>query len=463
MKKFVCLLVKKTFQGTRHLCHESAEHSRCLLESLKSIDRSIALLETFLIVICVTILILAEVAAAVLREIFRLNFSWIEEFLKYLVIWVGLLGASLATQSGEHISIEVVSRFAGKKVKRFISFFINLTAVLITLFLSIAATHYLMDDRREYLSSGGRPRYLAFGNIQHYYCPDAENQKRKELERVLMQTRGYVSMLAESIDTPSSDQENKIDYNRRMLNEALEKKEALSLWKQDFLKKLWEAQWKKELEKDWKESGLPSWEKMGPDGISHEARVKWQTLWLSRFWEEKGSREWREAWEREGLKEWQEKEEESEFTQDEFQEEWKDKWVRGMWSKSWKEEMELAWKSGGAKNSFLRSWKEKWVAEKWKTSWKMQWMDILSEHSKRHLSPGVCKYCRMQLLGEPLKIPRWILLLILPIGLGIICLRFFIHFCEAVLYAEDFESYKTQHDYGFRPEIVQPEEGNNKP
>ncbi|MDQ4425040.1 TRAP transporter small permease, partial [Thalassolituus sp.] len=53
--------------------------------------------------------------------IFGGGVSWIPPLLRVMVLWIGLLGALLATRSREHISIDLISRLGGPTLNRIAS------------------------------------------------------------------------------------------------------------------------------------------------------------------------------------------------------------------------------------------------------------------------------------------------------------------------------------------------------
>lgn len=55
------------------------------------------------------------------RSIFGGGVSWIPPLLRVMVLWIGLLGALLATRSREHISIDLISRLGGPTLNRIAS------------------------------------------------------------------------------------------------------------------------------------------------------------------------------------------------------------------------------------------------------------------------------------------------------------------------------------------------------
>lgn len=61
-----------------------------------------------------TMIVLAPVQI-VLRNFFDADISWGDPLLRLLVLWVGLLGALMASRAGRHISIDVLSRTLSKR------------------------------------------------------------------------------------------------------------------------------------------------------------------------------------------------------------------------------------------------------------------------------------------------------------------------------------------------------------
>ncbi len=90
------------------------------------LDEKISQVEQILIATLLAIMILLAFAQIVLRNFFATGFSWGDSLVRYLVVWVGFVGAAIATKEGKHITIEVISRWvsgAGRKVILAISHF----------------------------------------------------------------------------------------------------------------------------------------------------------------------------------------------------------------------------------------------------------------------------------------------------------------------------------------------------
>lgn len=69
--------------------------------------------EDLLLASVLSIMLLLAVTDIAMRLITGGSLIWIPPVLKILVLWLGLLGALLASRSQEHIAIDVISRFVG--------------------------------------------------------------------------------------------------------------------------------------------------------------------------------------------------------------------------------------------------------------------------------------------------------------------------------------------------------------
>ncbi|MBI4576228.1 MAG: TRAP transporter small permease subunit [Planctomycetes bacterium] len=74
---------------------------------LSGLDAGVALLERGLLVGLVASLVLLSAAQVVARQLLP---DWLPLFLRHEVLWIGLVGASLATREGSHITVDVVAK-----------------------------------------------------------------------------------------------------------------------------------------------------------------------------------------------------------------------------------------------------------------------------------------------------------------------------------------------------------------
>lgn len=119
---------------------------------LNFIDRGLARVEGFFLSSFLLIMILTAFAQVVARNLFSAGMLWADLLVRILLLWVGLLGASLATQLGQHLSIDVFTKFLGGRSQKVVSFFVKLFAAIVCLYLLQAAVGFIQSER----DSGGR-------------------------------------------------------------------------------------------------------------------------------------------------------------------------------------------------------------------------------------------------------------------------------------------------------------------
>jgi TRAP-type C4-dicarboxylate transport system permease small subunit len=74
-------------------------------------NETLGQVEKFLIGAMLSVMILLAFLQILLRNVFSTGISWGDPLVRYLVLWVGFIGASLATKEGKHITIEIFSRW----------------------------------------------------------------------------------------------------------------------------------------------------------------------------------------------------------------------------------------------------------------------------------------------------------------------------------------------------------------
>jgi TRAP-type C4-dicarboxylate transport system permease small subunit len=78
---------------------------------LLALDEHISRLEKILIAVLLTAMILVAFSQIVLRNFFSTGIDWGDSLVRYLVVWVGFVGAAIAAKEGRHITIDVFSRW----------------------------------------------------------------------------------------------------------------------------------------------------------------------------------------------------------------------------------------------------------------------------------------------------------------------------------------------------------------
>jgi TRAP-type C4-dicarboxylate transport system permease small subunit len=75
------------------------------------LDEQISRVEKVLVAALLTLMILTAFSQIMLRNFFSTGIDWGDALVRYLVVWVGFIGAAIATREGKHITIDVLSRW----------------------------------------------------------------------------------------------------------------------------------------------------------------------------------------------------------------------------------------------------------------------------------------------------------------------------------------------------------------
>jgi C4-dicarboxylate transporter DctQ subunit len=117
------------------------------MKLLEIINKYIEKIETGLLVLILSVMVFLAFLQVVLRNLLDQGILWADIFLRHLVLWVGFIGASLATREDKHINIDLFTRFLSKKGKGIARVITNLFAVIICLFLTKAGWTFVQDEK----------------------------------------------------------------------------------------------------------------------------------------------------------------------------------------------------------------------------------------------------------------------------------------------------------------------------
>ena len=101
--------------------------------------------ETFLCLLLFAMILLACLQIF-LRIFYASGILWADPLLRYMVIWVGLFGASVATKRSKHISIDIISHFVPERFQPWLHTLINFFSAGVCIALTYAAILFVRDE-----------------------------------------------------------------------------------------------------------------------------------------------------------------------------------------------------------------------------------------------------------------------------------------------------------------------------
>jgi C4-dicarboxylate transporter DctQ subunit len=110
---------------------------------ISGIDRSLLRFENFLIILLLSVMVLFAFFQVILRNVLSTGILWADIFLRHLVLWVGFIGASLATRESKHINIDILTRFVPKSKQSYFKIFIDFVSMSVCFVLAKAGYKFL--------------------------------------------------------------------------------------------------------------------------------------------------------------------------------------------------------------------------------------------------------------------------------------------------------------------------------
>ena len=118
------------------------------MRKLEKWSDALGRVEKLLVVVMLSVMILMAFLQIVLRNAFSTGISWADPLVRYLVLWVGFIGASLATKEEKHITIEVFSRWFSGNSALYLKMLSQLVSAVICGLLTFAGWTFVQNEAR---------------------------------------------------------------------------------------------------------------------------------------------------------------------------------------------------------------------------------------------------------------------------------------------------------------------------
>jgi TRAP-type C4-dicarboxylate transport system permease small subunit len=124
--------------------------------------KAIGLLEDALLVLLLASMVLVAGTQIVLRNLFDQSLLWADPLLRVSVLWVGMIGAMVATRHDKQISVDVVSRFLPPQWRARIRIVTDLFTAVVSAVVAWSAYRLMLEDR----AAGG----MSIGPVPLWVC-----------------------------------------------------------------------------------------------------------------------------------------------------------------------------------------------------------------------------------------------------------------------------------------------------
>lgn len=116
--------------------------------------------DTILVILLSSMILLAS-TQILLRNLFDLGIVWADPLLRVMVLWLGLVGATVASRDNKHIRIDLLSGFFKNTTHQFIQCLVGLFSAAICLIIAWYGMRWVQLDYLDGLSSfAGIPAWM---------------------------------------------------------------------------------------------------------------------------------------------------------------------------------------------------------------------------------------------------------------------------------------------------------------
>ena len=119
-------------------------------------------IEDSILVGLLLLMIFLSVLQIFLRNFFGAGIVWSEVLVRILVLWVGLIGAMVASRQGNHINIDIMDRYLSGRAKNLVKFVVEIFTALIC----IVVAYYSLQFVQMEFSDGG----VSFAKVPEWLC-----------------------------------------------------------------------------------------------------------------------------------------------------------------------------------------------------------------------------------------------------------------------------------------------------
>ncbi len=110
-----------------------------MFSMVKKINSYFVMAEKILLCTMVFVLLFLSFGQVILRNLFDFGYIWVDQIIKFQVMWLCFIGASLASEYKAHLCIDIFLSTATGKFKRFLEVSSNITLGMVCCFFIYAS------------------------------------------------------------------------------------------------------------------------------------------------------------------------------------------------------------------------------------------------------------------------------------------------------------------------------------
>ena len=119
------------------------------MKILRSIDTALTRAEGYLLITLLSVMVVLAFLQVVLRNLFSSGIFWADVLLRHILLWLGFLGAAIATSEHRHINIDALRRFLKPRVRSVVDMITDLFAAFICFLLAQSSWTFVMMEKED--------------------------------------------------------------------------------------------------------------------------------------------------------------------------------------------------------------------------------------------------------------------------------------------------------------------------
>jgi TRAP-type C4-dicarboxylate transport system permease small subunit len=113
---------------------------------LERLDKLGSTIETVVLVLMLTSMMVVAVSQIVMREAFGTGFGWADELIRLMVLWLALVGSIAACRENRHIRIDALSHVLPDAAVDALRIIVDLFAAVVCAVIALQAWRYLQVE-----------------------------------------------------------------------------------------------------------------------------------------------------------------------------------------------------------------------------------------------------------------------------------------------------------------------------
>lgn len=117
------------------------------MKALLKLNEVVGKVEAFFLCFFLMTMVVLAFVQVVARNVFNAGIPWADTVVRLMVLWVGFLGACLATKLDQHLTMEVLTKYMSERIKHATSILVKIFAMVVCYYLFMASLKFLANER----------------------------------------------------------------------------------------------------------------------------------------------------------------------------------------------------------------------------------------------------------------------------------------------------------------------------